>query len=78
MADQKRKPKSEEDLKPNKDDLGILNLPSPSKPLREWDVELPQEAMLQAMEVMIKIARAHPDFEEHRLRAKNLERFYIR
>jgi hypothetical protein len=66
------------DLKPNKDDLEELNLPSPSKSLRKWDAELTQEAMLQAMAAMIEIAKADPDFEEQRLKAKNCERFYIR
>jgi hypothetical protein len=58
------------------DSSNWFNLPSPSQPLREWNLEhFDPDAVICAMEVLIDAARKHPDFEAQRLRNKNPVRF---
>jgi hypothetical protein len=75
MADRLPSPKSEDDFaipeSPEK-----LNLPTPRVPLREWNEQsIDPAVVVAAMEAIMQVARSQPDFEAQRLSRKTAIRF---
>jgi len=54
------------------DEPASLSFPTPREPLREWTKrEIEPGVMIAAMESMIRIVKAQPDFEARRDNARN-------
>ena len=54
------------------DEPASLSFPTPREPLREWtEREIEPGVMIAAMESMIRIVKAQPDFEARRDNARN-------
>ena len=75
MEDPKRSPRSG-DISTTPDNPGLLRLPTPREPLREWtEQEIGPGVMIAAMETVMQIARSQPDFEAQRLARKTAAKF---
>ena len=74
MADRQLWPKSKDAS--TLPEGGVLNLPTPRDPLREWtDQNVNSDFMIASMEAVMQIARLQPDFEARRLARKSAARF---
>jgi len=75
MADRLPLPKSEDDFA-IPDPPEKLNLPTPRVPLREWNEQsIDAAVVVAAMEAVMRVARLQPDFEAQRLSRKTPVRF---
>ena len=75
MVEPQRSPKSE-DGSVIADRPEPLRFPTPHEPLQEWTKEnLDPAVMIAAIEAVMQIARAQPDFEAQRLARKTAIRF---
>ena len=54
----------------------LLRLPTPGEPLRKWTAkEVGPSAIIAAIETLMQVARARPDFEARRLARKTAIKF---
>jgi len=75
MEDPQPLPRSR-DVSAIRDNPDSLSLPTPREPLREWtEQEIKPEFIIAAMETLMQIAKARPDFEAQRLERKTPVKF---
>ena len=75
MVDPERSARSK-DVSASCDEPALLSLPTPREPLREWtEGEIEPGVMIAAMESMMRVVKAQPDFEARRLERKTAARF---
>jgi hypothetical protein len=75
MEESKRSLRSNDESE-TRENSDLLRLPTPREPLREWtEQEIKPEFIIAAMEILMQIAKARPDFEAQRLERKTPVKF---